>query len=101
MVKKWDLVTGNNNNKTKSNQIFNVGLFQGDQWCLPTQNATNGIFIQEFHNVMAHYKPHQFIPSLALWTETQVPYFLTTTPVSFTLKKILEIFETKFYYMFT
>ena len=38
------------------------GLFQGDPWCLPTQNwlknATNDISIQEFHNVMAHYKPH-------------------------------------------
>ena len=37
------------------------GLFQGDPWYLPTQNwlknATNDISIQEFHNIMAHYKP--------------------------------------------
>ena len=33
--------------------------FQGDSWCLPTQNwlknATNDISIQEFHNIMANY----------------------------------------------
>ena len=35
-------------------------LFQCDPWCLPTQkwlkNATNDISIQEFHNIITHYK---------------------------------------------
>ena len=39
-----------------------IGLFQ----CLPTQNwlkiATNDISIQEFHNVMGHYKQHYVKP---------------------------------------
>ena len=39
-----------------------IGLFQCDPWCLPTQkwlkNATNDISIQEFHNIITHYKPH-------------------------------------------
>ena len=38
------------------------GLFQCDPWCLPTQkwlkNATNDISIQEFHNIITHYKPN-------------------------------------------
>ena len=42
-----------------------ISLFQCDPWCLPTQNwlqvATNGISIQEFHNVMPHYNSHYFI----------------------------------------
>jgi hypothetical protein len=53
--------------KLKKNQITNfvlclmanIGLFQCDPWCLPTQNglknATNDISIQEFHNVTRHY----------------------------------------------
>ena len=36
--------------------------FQCDSWCLPTQkrlkNATNDISIQEFHNIITHYKRH-------------------------------------------
>ena len=36
--------------------------FQCDLWCLPTKNvdknATNDISIQEFHNIITHYKPH-------------------------------------------
>jgi hypothetical protein len=39
-----------------------IGLFPCDPWCLPTQNwlktATNDISIQEFHNIITHYKPH-------------------------------------------
>jgi hypothetical protein len=39
--------------------MANIGLFQCDPWCLPTQNwlknATNDISIQEFHNVTRHY----------------------------------------------
>ena len=35
------------------------GFFQGDPWCLPTQNwlknATNDISIHEFHNATRHY----------------------------------------------
>ena len=39
--------------------MANIGLFQCDPWCLPTQNwvknATNDISIKEFHNVTRHY----------------------------------------------
>ena len=38
--------------------------FQCDSWCLPTQkrlkNATNDISIQEFHNIITHYKAHYY-----------------------------------------
>ena len=46
-----------------SNFVFmSYGLFwpfQGDPWL---KNATNDISIQEFHNVMAHYKRHYSLP---------------------------------------
>ena len=46
-------------------------LFQCDPWCLPTQkwlkNATNDISIQEFHNIITHYKPHYPVPMVMLF----------------------------------
>ena len=45
-----------------------IGLFQCDPWCLPTQkwlkNATNDISIQEFHNIITHYKQSGCLASL-------------------------------------
>ena len=66
MVKEWDFEAEKIQIKKKSNIQLSLmsifGLFQGDPWCLTTQNwlknATNDISMQEFHNVMAHYKPH-------------------------------------------
>ena len=71
MVKEWDFEAGNFLNGLK-NQITNFIFmsyghywhFQCDSWCLPTQkrlkNATNDISIQEFHNIITHYKPHLY-----------------------------------------
>ena len=69
MVKECDFDAGNFFNNSKKNQITNFvfmsyshyWLFQCDPWCLPTQkrlkNATSDISIQEFHNIITHYKP--------------------------------------------
>ena len=39
-----------------------IGFFSVIQGCVPTQkrlkNATKDISIQEFHNIITHYKPH-------------------------------------------
>ena len=66
MVKEQDFEAGKNRNTQIYNFVFmsygHYWLFQCDPWWLPTQkrlkNATNDISIQEFHNIITHYKPH-------------------------------------------
>ena len=70
MMKEWDFEAEKNLNKFKKIKYTTlllclmeiIGLLHCDPCCLLTQNwlkiATNDISIQEFHNVMAHYKPH-------------------------------------------
>ena len=61
--------------------MANIGLFQCDSWCLPTQNwlknATNDISIHEFHNITRHYVKDTglILPSCISSTLSTIVYY--------------------------